>query len=181
VRRNVIVLQDRASRTNVPGAGCARVSQIRGRVGCAELIELRVASPNRIAPPCRYHGLGAGACGGCPWQFVTYAEQLIRKQQRVENSLQRIGVAAPIRAIEPSPLQWGYRNRAQLKTDGVRLGFVARGSNSLVAVEHCPVLSAPNNETLAKLLAQLPCRAWHPSRKHHWTTLDIDETTAPGV
>lgn len=157
--------------------GVFRVSGLRGRIGFAELIELREASPYRIKPPCRYHGFGSSACGGCPWQFMAYPQQLLAKQARIESSLQRIGVAAPVGTIEPSPQVWGYRNRAQFKTDGTRLGFVARESNALVPVEHCLALSAQNNETLAQLVAQLPCRAWRPSSRGRWTTLDIDETT----
>ena len=157
--------------------GLFKVMGLKGRAGSADLVALHQASPHRVKPPCRYHGLDASACGGCPWQFIDYPEQLRQKQSRVENSLQRIGVAQPILAIEPSPSPWGYRSRAQFKTDGVRLGLVARQSNALVPVKHCAVLSVQNNLTLAQLQARLPCSDWKPARRSQWTTLDIDEST----
>ena len=38
------------------------------------------ASPHRTVPRCRHFGIdavpGLGACGGCTWQHIAYAEQL---------------------------------------------------------------------------------------------------------
>ncbi|HBQ39837.1 MAG TPA: class I SAM-dependent RNA methyltransferase, partial [Halieaceae bacterium] len=73
------------------------------------------------------------------------------------------------------PQAFAYRNRAQFKTDGRQLGFVAAGSNRLAPITDCPVLTAPNRATLHALIEALPVPAWKPSRKHTWTTLDVDE------
>lgn len=37
----------------------------------ADTVEVRVASPERVRPPCPH----AGVCGGCDFQHVTLAEQ----------------------------------------------------------------------------------------------------------
>lgn len=49
-----------------------------------EIIE---PSPNRQKPFCKHFGL----CGGCKWQHMTYAAQLIFKEKQVYDQLERIG------------------------------------------------------------------------------------------
>ncbi len=151
-----------------------RVTEVRGRIGFADLVELTTPVPARIAPPCRYQGSGPDSCGGCPWQFVTYAAQLEAKQQRVVAEMRRLGVADAVQAIWPSAKVFGYRNRAQLKTDGRVLGFVANRTNALVPVSHCMVLDEANNLALARLQQQMPNDEWVPARRTPWTTLDIN-------
>lgn len=163
----------------VPGVwlgetGRFRVTGFKKRHGFAELVELLEPSDHRIEPLCEYHGFSPKHCGGCPWQFVDYSAQLAAKQARVVSALGRIGVTQ-IDPINPSPNQWGYRNRAQLKTDGRQLGYVGAGSNTLVPVADCPVLTDHNRATLAALLKTLPNSAFKPGKKQQWTTLDIDE------
>src|SRR6187397_1232474 len=45
----------------------------------AELEEVTVASPDRVAPRCPY----AGTCGGCKWQHASYEAQLKFKLDEV--------------------------------------------------------------------------------------------------
>lgn len=77
--------------------------------------------------------------------FVDYEAQLSAKQQRVKATLKRVlnettSSKAPkrvgqwlerIETIWPSPNPLGYRNRAQLKTDGQKLGYLALKSNTI--------------------------------------------------
>jgi 23S rRNA (uracil1939-C5)-methyltransferase len=161
-----------------------RVTAFKGRFGFAELVSIIEPSPDRVEPPCPYQGVGAGSCGGCPWQFVRYEAQLAAKQARVVEALAPFAPAAAIAPIKPSPDIFGYRNRAQLKTDGERLGYVAAGSNDLVDIENCLILTDKNQQTLQALRQQLPRRQWQPRRKGGikrgtkgaLTTLDIDES-----
>ncbi|MFV0277823.1 MAG: class I SAM-dependent RNA methyltransferase, partial [Parahaliea sp.] len=119
---------------------------------------------------------GAGRCGGCPWQFVSYAAQCEAKQHRVAVELGRLGIADPqLLPLIPGDLELGYRNRAQLRSDGRRLGFLAAGGGDLVDVEQCPVLSPGTAALLAGLRASLPVRDWRPAGRNQWTTIDIDE------
>ena len=65
-------------------------------------------SPQRRVAPCRL----AGTCGGCALQHVSYATQLEAKAGVVARALRRIGhIASEPTAVEPSPLEFGYRNR----------------------------------------------------------------------
>src|SRR5215813_1918803 len=56
------------------------------------LVALRRPSPQRRHPPCPY----VSRCGGCPWQQVSYAEQLRAKHAAVREHLRRIaGIVDP--------------------------------------------------------------------------------------
>ncbi|MFA5630035.1 MAG: class I SAM-dependent RNA methyltransferase [Porticoccaceae bacterium] len=164
----------------VPGVwpgeeGEFRVTGFRKSFGFARLVKLLRPAPERVTPQCVHQGFGRDDCGGCPWQFVTYEAQLAAKEMRVRRALSRLGLDERIRPIWGSPQQFGYRNRAQLKSDGRAIGYVAQGSNRLVAIDDCPILSDHNRQTLKDFLATLPNPALRPSRKAQWSTLDIDE------
>ena len=159
-----------------PGeSGKFRITGFKQRFGFAQLIELLQPSPSRVAPPCSHHGLAERDCGGCAWQFIDYPAQLQAKEKRVRSALSRFAIDEKIGTIHASPHTLGYRNRAQFKTDGRQLGFVAAGSNRIAPIAGCPVLTPINQATLHALLGTLPEPGWHPQRKGTWTTLDVDE------
>ena len=164
----------------VPGVwvgerGEFEITELKGRSGHARLIRLSESSPSRITPPCLHHGFNSASCGGCPWQFMDYAEQLRAKAQRVQRAVAKLDAAAVVQDIWGSPDVLGYRNRAQFKTDGKRLGYVAAGSRSLVDIDDCLVLNEANRQTLSELRAQLPNPQWRAPRGRDWTTLEIDD------
>ncbi|WP_116365511.1 class I SAM-dependent RNA methyltransferase [Parahaliea mediterranea] len=164
----------------VPGAWpgeavTVRVTEVKSRFARAELVAVDAAAPQRRSAPCALHGQGARHCGGCPWQFVSYPAQCAAKQRRVVAELGRLGIAPErIAALLESPQELGYRNRAQLRTDGRRLGFLSAGGRELMDVPHCPVLNPPAAALLADLRAKLPQPQWRGRRRGTWTTLDID-------
>ncbi|MFN8888164.1 MAG: class I SAM-dependent RNA methyltransferase, partial [Cyclobacteriaceae bacterium] len=79
-------------------------SFLEGRV--TSILEL---SPMRATPFCGHFG----TCGGCSWQHIQYAEQLIYKQQQVVDNLERIGglELPPIKPIIGSAKTQYYRNK----------------------------------------------------------------------
>jgi 23S rRNA (uracil1939-C5)-methyltransferase len=102
------------------------------------LVALRRPSPQRRHPPCPY----VSRCGGCPWQQVTYAEQLQAKQAAVREHLRRIaGIAdPPLLPIIASPQEWHYRHRIRLHVaDDRRLGFSQARSHELVEIASCSI------------------------------------------
>ncbi|MFT4768564.1 MAG: 23S rRNA (uracil1939-C5)-methyltransferase [Glaciecola sp.] len=164
----------------VPGAwrgesGLFEVTSLKGRMGFARVVSLTEESEQRRTPPCPHHGFTSDSCGGCPWLFMDYQEQLQSKQQQLLRVLQPLNTALELSAIWAAPEELGYRNRAQLKSDGKRLGYVAGSSRDLVEVSDCLVLNAKNRQTLSELRAQLPDPSWKPGRAKQWTTLDIDD------
>jgi len=154
-----------------------RLTQIKGRVGFAECTEVLLASEHRIPAPCPHHGHTPGRCGACPWQMIAYEEQLRVKWQRVASSFARLGVKE-IAPIWPSPKIMGFRNRAQLKTNGQSIGYVSAQSHQLAPIDDCLILSEHNRNTLKTLIQRLPNDEWRPKKKQPWVTLDIDEHTA---
>lgn len=157
------------------------IKTVKSRSGTARLVAVEQPSPDRQAPPCRFHGAESGQCGGCAWMFISYPAQLRAKQNQVQKVLEGLVEMDRISPIVPAPQSLGYRNRAQLKTDGRSIGFLQAGSHILAEVDDCLVLSDRNRETLRGLCAQLPNPEWRPRKKQQWTTLDIDESVTAGT
>ena len=145
----------------------------RGKSTSAELISLLQPSEARRAAECEYHR--EGSCGGCPWMFVDYPAQLEQKQARLSKVVERITGNAASCSMLGASQTLGYRNRAQFKSDGVKLGYVAQGTHEIVDVTHCPVLNVTNQVHLSVLRQSLPNSGWRPSKKRQWTTIDIDD------
>ena len=168
----------------VPGVwtgerGRFRVTGRQGRAALGVLVALDAPSPDRVVPPCPHHGHDEDHCGGCPWQFVAYGAQLAAKEARLRRALARLGVAEAQAPIWAAPETFGYRNRARLRSDGERIGFLAAGSNRLAPISDCPVLTPHNRETLAALQERLPEPAWRPRRRGPLTVLPIDDEQGP--
>ncbi|GAB1268013.1 23S rRNA (uracil(1939)-C(5))-methyltransferase RlmD [Aurantivibrio infirmus] len=159
-----------------PGeTGNFRFTGLRKKIGSAELVQLSDASPFRTSAPCPHHGNFEGDCGGCPWQFIDYKQQLAAKQRRIEKVLSFVPKET-IQEIIPAPDQLQYRNRAQFKTNGEEIGFLSAQSHALAPINDCIILSEKNRKTLRDLRSTLPNRRWNPGKNQKWTTIDIDES-----
>lgn len=134
-----------------------KIVQKKGKTAFAEIEEVLVPSPDRIAPPCPYFGVGK--CGGCDFQQLGYEAQLRAKVGIVEDSLTRIGKINFKGEIEvvASPKPFGYRSRAQwhLDTHRRRIGYFRRNSHSVIDVETCPIVTPELQETLTELRANV--------------------------
>ena len=104
---------------------------------------------------------------------MQYEAQLAAKMQQVFTNLSHCP-EDKIKPILPSPKTLSYRTRAQLKTNGERLGFMANQGRTLVDVASCTVLNDTNQNTLRNLREQLPNKHWKTRKKQSLTTLDID-------
>ena len=145
----------------------------RGKSTSAELISVLQPSEARRAAECEYHR--EGSCGGCPWMFVDYPTQLEQKQARLSKVVERITGKAASCSMLGASQTLSYRNRAQFKSDGVKLGYVAQGTHEIVDVTHCPVLNDTNQVHLSALRQSLPNSGWRPNKNRQWTTIDIDD------
>ncbi len=112
--------------------------------------------------------------------FVEYSAQLQAKERRVRAALARFDRQDRVAPIVGAPETTGYRNRAQLKTDGKVIGFVSEGLRTISPITSCAVLSGHNQRTLEALLGRLPNPAWRPRKANRWRTIDIDETVDAG-
>ncbi len=166
----------------VPGVwinetGQFRVIQKQKKIGIGELIKLEESSPHRVNPFCMHHGFSNNQCGSCAWQFIDYESQLNAKQERIEKTIARFS-DCKVSPIKAAPEIAGYRNRAQLKTDGVVIGYVAKSSNNIAPISECPILTTHNKETLSQLIDKLPNNEWKPKKYEQWTTININENVS---
>lgn len=152
------------------------VLELKKRFGFAKLLEVITPSAQRVEAACEYHGFSPGQCGGCNWMFISPAEQLNLKQNLIQTQINRAGlIVEALQPIHPSNQNLGYRNRAQLKTDGKDLGFVSSESKTLAPIQHCLVLNEKCNETVKKLNSKLPNKNWAPAGKFKWNYFEIDD------
>lgn len=118
----------------------ARVMEDKRSFARAELEEIVVPSPQRIAPSCTHFG----ACGGCHYQHANYPEQLAWKRQILQETLTRAGVSLPaeiaVLAAEGESEAWDYRNRIRvaLTRDG-RFGYRGWRSHEVIPIGECPI------------------------------------------
>jgi 23S rRNA (uracil1939-C5)-methyltransferase len=155
-----------------------KITAIKSQFAQGRLVALQQAHPQRRTPACPHQGSGPQHCGGCPWQFMAYPAQLEAKQTRVEQAMARLAPRANVQPIWPAPQEWAYRNRAQFKSDGKSLGYLAANSHQLVPIRQCPVLTAPAHQQFEQLLAQLPNAQWQKAAKRQWVSLDVNETAS---
>ncbi len=110
---------------------------------------VKVSSPWRKTPPCKYYT----HCGGCQFQHIEYEEQLRAKKDILLESLERIGKIelGSVDGILGSKGEFGYRTRVQFKIKDGHLGFFAWGTGELVPVEECLLAHPRINQLIPSL------------------------------
>jgi len=109
-----------------------------------KMTELIAPSTLRVDPFCQHFGV----CGGCKWQMLPYAQQLIYKQQQVEDQLKRIGqIALPeIQPILGSHKEKYYRNKLEFTFSAQRYRTheeIKAANGALFSKEHALGFHAP--------------------------------------
>jgi len=158
--------------------GSFTITRVEKRYGYAEIASVTKTSADRVEVPCVYQGYGPSHCGGCPWMIGSYESQLQHKEHRVRHALDRaklINEKTDFKTIRGSEKFFAYRNRAQFKSDGARLGFVADSSHEIIDIKECLVLNEKMQSNLSGLRATLPNSAWKPVGQYQWNFLDADD------
>jgi tRNA/tmRNA/rRNA uracil-C5-methylase (TrmA/RlmC/RlmD family) len=127
-----------------------RITEDQDRWARATVTTVLEPSPDRVEPPCPV----AATCGGCDLQHASPEAQVRLKTRVVREQLQRLGrfEDPPVRAGRAVGPALGYRAHARLHAapDG-RLGFHAAGTNDVVPIDECPVLTPAANALLARV------------------------------
>jgi 23S rRNA (uracil1939-C5)-methyltransferase len=156
------------------------VVHLKERYGYARLVEMTQLSDDRIPSACSHAGIREGLCGGCPWIEIAYPKQLEFKRHMLKHALQRdhlLPDGLDVPPIHGSPLIFGFRNRAQFKTDGDFLGYVSRFSRTIAPIKDCLVLNEPLRHLLRESITKLPIDSWCPTPTHPWSYIDMDDET----
>ncbi len=127
----------------------AQVVQSRRRFDFATVKEILQKSPQRVAAPCSH----ISECGGCAWQDLSYAQQLIYKRKQVVDCLERIGGLPSVRVADAvgSLELFHYRNKMEFSfhvTEGsdFTLGLHRRGKfDEIFDLEACWLASETCN------------------------------------
>lgn len=141
----------------------ARVREEKSSWMAADLVEVELASPERVVPPCPYFGI----CGGCALQHLEYGAQLRAKKRALADSFARIGgfdSIPDIETIESPPYE--YRNRMQFhravrkaRDPGASpVGLKGRKGDEVVAIKDCPIADPALRAALAA--GTLAAPAW---------------------
>lgn len=140
----------------------ARITKCKKNYGYARVEKVVTPSPFRVEPKCPFHR----QCGGCQIQAMSYERQLVYKQNKVRNHLQRIGgfspeqidaVMEPIVGMEEP---WHYRNKAQYpvgydREGNLVAGFYAGRTHNIIANTDCPLGPRENKVILEAVLAYM--------------------------
>ena len=95
----------------------ARLKKIKKSYAEAIAEEIVALSPQRITPKCKYFG----TCGGCRQQDLSYEQQVIYKQQQVEEAFRQNGLKDFLtEKIIPSENIFYYRNKMEFSFSDLR-------------------------------------------------------------
>ena len=97
-------------------------------------------------------------CGGCQYQRVPYAEQLARKQARLNHLLGRFGPVLPIIGMD-DPTHYRCKVQAAFGVDGrgrVISGVYQSGSHRIVAVDDCLLEDRAADRVIVTIRRLLP-------------------------
>lgn len=136
----------------------------------ARIARLVKPSELRVRPRCE----AGAACGGCPWQHLSYDAQLEAKRANVAAALERTAKFGRERAEElvrpclPSKRQWGYRNKLELgaamdERGTFQLGFHREGAHDIASPGACPSLTTPSPRRPRRCAARCASRKGRPT------------------
>ena len=122
------------------------VTEEHKRWARARLVDIVVASPDRVQPPCPY--FGPGQCGGCRLQHIAGDRQHALLRQVVVDQLERLGkLPDPPVAPMVGAGSYGYRNRARFGvTASGFLGYRRAGTNDVMPIDRCLLLDDPTQQ-----------------------------------
>lgn len=120
----------------------------------AVTVEVRQASPDRVAPRCPHFG----TCGGCALQHLAESKQILAKQRVLLDNLERIGHVAPQTVLAPlTDAAWGYRRKGRFsvrrveKKDKTLVGFRETDPRFVADLSICHTVIPQIGERIAAL------------------------------
>ncbi len=135
-----------------------KVMKVSKSYGYARIEEILSPSSDRVEPVCKE----ARRCGGCQIQEMSYEAQLLFKQNKVKNNLQRIGGLKDVEVLPTIGMEtpYNYRNKAQFpvgydKDGNIVMGFYAGRTHSIIPCDDCVIGVAENKHILEIIKAYM--------------------------
>jgi len=129
---------------SLPGDVCeVKILKAKKSYAYAKVMKVIAPSALRVESPCAV----SQKCGGCALMHMDYGEQLKLKENKVRESLKRIGgfEAVNVLSIEPMDTPKAYRNKAQIpvreESGEIKIGYYAKNSHRVVENRGCYIQS----------------------------------------
>ena len=140
----------------------AEIVEVKNNFARARLLRVINPSPERTEPQCRYFG----ACGGCQYQHIAYAEQLRIKQKQIMDLFERVGKIsnAVVAPLIPCPSPYGYRNRIMIRSQWngpakkLEIGFIRTDNKFVEDITECKIAEPSLNEQITHVRANPPSK-----------------------
>lgn len=122
-----------------------RIAQVGAKVSRADAIEVLVASPMRVQPPCPW--ARPDGCGGCDFQHARLDYQRELKSQVIADAFRRQArmpdVQVEVESVDETVagLHWRNRMKWQVGPHG-ELGLHAHRSHEVIPVQRCLIAAA---------------------------------------
>lgn len=138
------------------------ITEVKKNFARARLVRVITPSEKRVTPECRYFG----ACGGCQYQHMDYAEQLRMKHKQISDLFERVGRISPqaVQPVLPCPAPYGYRNRIMIRSQWngraqkLEIGFIRADNNFVEDIEECKIAEPALNEQIKQVRADPPLK-----------------------
>jgi 23S rRNA (uracil1939-C5)-methyltransferase len=135
----------------------AQIKTVKKKYLVGMLIEVLLASPNRIKPVCPLalspETIGESCCPGCQYQHLNYDEEIKIKTQQFKDLLERFAKINPdgiLKETVSSPQTEHYRNKITLHTDKAKtkLGYYLGNNTGILNISNCPLACKEINNRL---------------------------------
>ncbi len=136
------------------------ITEVKKNFARARLLRVVTPSEKRVTPECRYFG----ACGGCQYQHMDYAEQLLIKHKQISDLFERVGRISPgvVQPVLPCPAPYGYRNRIMIRSQWngrekkLEIGFIRTDNHFVEDIVECKIAEPALNEQIKHVRANPP-------------------------
>ena len=133
-----------------------KILKVKKNYAFSKIEKILKPSSNRIKPDCD----SFPKCGGCTFRNLKYESELLFKERKVKDSLEKIGGIKDLKIekIIPSEKIDGYRNKAQLpisidKSGNYIVGFYAKHTHRVVDCKDCKLQPEVFRKSIEAFLA----------------------------
>ena len=138
----------------------AEITELKKNFARAKLVRVITPSPQRVTPECGYFM----NCGGCQYQHIDYAAQLVFKHKQISDLFERLGKIsrAVVAPVLPCPAPYGYRNRIMIRTQWngpakkLVVGFIGVNNKYVEDITECKIAEPILNEQITEVRANPP-------------------------